>query len=76
LQASDLAEQQGIESTQCDPLSRAIISAWNMADGKISIGDIDALAELVGIQDREILICGISAIRKHVRLSRESHAET
>jgi hypothetical protein len=76
LTAFDLEKQQGIKAGEIDPLSLAIVSAWNLADGVVVLADIEPLAELVGIQDLEILLAGINTIRRYKRKPDAHHAET
>lgn len=58
-----------------DVFSYCVIRAWNLMRGEVNWSAIDAVAELIGIDDIEGLIRGLDVIATHQQKIRAAEAE-
>lgn len=53
-----------------DPLTALAVKAWNWMGGEINWAGLPLVADLLGIDDLELLIVQLAAIRDHQRKAR------
>jgi hypothetical protein len=50
---------------QVDPMTNSVVECWNLMGGTIEWAAIGPLAEMLGVNDAELLVRGLVHLRNH-----------
>lgn len=67
LQATDRPGGQGDQLVRGDPVTVAILQAWDAVDGRPRLSDLEALCEWVGMADLELMWRGLTTVRAYAQ---------